>query len=169
MKFLRRLDRAIATVEAAVLVLLLGVMVLLGFTQVILRNFFSSGILWADTFLRQMVLWVAFLGASLAVQERKHINIDVLTRFMPDRGKRIARFATDLFAAVVCLAFLKASLTFVASEMAHSTTLFLDIPAWYFEIIIPVGYGMLMFRFLVKVLDDALELRKVHLFQERPD
>jgi C4-dicarboxylate transporter DctQ subunit len=160
MKFLRRLDRVIAAVETTLLVVLLGVMVLLDFTQVILRNFFSSGIIWADTFLRQMVLWVAFLGASLAVQERKHINIDVLTRFMPDRGKRISHIVTDLFAAVVCFAFFKASLAFVSSEIANSTILLLDIPTWYFELIIPVGYGMLAFRFLIKVIDDLAELRR---------
>ena len=159
MKLLRRLDRAIAAAETAILVLLLGSMVLLDFTQVVLRNFFSSGFTWADTFLRHMVLWVAFLGASLAVQERRHINIDVLTRFMPDRGKKLSRLATDLFAAIVCFAFLKASLTFVANEMAQESTLFLDIPTWYFQVIIPIGYGMISFRFLIKVFEDALELK----------
>jgi TRAP-type C4-dicarboxylate transport system permease small subunit len=166
MKFLRRLDHLIAAAETTLLVVLLGVMVLLDFTQVILRNFFSSGIIWADTFLRHMVLWVAFLGASLAVQERKHINIDVLTRFMQDRWKRIAHIATDLFAAVVCLAFFKASLTFVSSEIANSTILLLNIPTWYFEVIIPFGYGMLAFRFLIKVIDDVAELRRGALRNE---
>jgi C4-dicarboxylate transporter DctQ subunit len=160
MKFLRRLDRAIAAAETTVLVVLLGVMILLDFTQVILRNFFSSGIIWADTFLRQMVLWVAFLGASLAVQERKHINIDVLTRFMPERGKRIAHIATDLFAALVCFAFFKASLGFVSSEIANSTVLLLGIPTWSFEVIIPIGYGMLTFRFFIKIIDDIIELKR---------
>jgi TRAP-type C4-dicarboxylate transport system permease small subunit len=160
MKFLRRLDRAIAAAETALLVVLLGVMVLLDFTQVILRNFFSSGIIWADTFLRHMVLWVAFLGASLAVQERKHINIDVLTRFMSDRGKRIARIATDLFAALVSFAFLKASVGFVSSEITNSTILLLSIPTWYFELIIPIGYGMLTFRFCMKTVDDLIAVKR---------
>jgi TRAP-type C4-dicarboxylate transport system permease small subunit len=167
MKYLRRLDHVIATAETILLVALLGTMILLDFVQVILRNFFSSGILWADTFLRQMVLWVAFLGASLAVQERKHINIDVLTRFMPDHGKRIAHIATDLFAALVCFAFFKASLAFISSEIANSTILLLNIPTWYFELIIPVGYGMLAFRFLIKTIDDVLKLKRAAFPHER--
>jgi len=167
MKFLRRLDRAIAVAEATLLVVLLGVMILLDFAQVILRNFFSSGIIWADTFLRHMVLWVAFLGASLAVQERKHITIDVLTRFMSERGKKISRLATDLFAAVVCFAFLNASVTFVSSEIVNSRILFLNIPAWCFEVIVPVGYGMLTFRFLIKSIDDFLELRRGAVSHEK--
>ncbi len=160
MKLLLRVDRAIAGLETTLVVLLLGVMVLLDFTQVILRNFFSSGFAWADTFLRQMVLWVAFLGASLAVQERKHINIDVLTRFLPGRTTKYSRFVTDLFAAVVCLVFLRASMKFVGNEMAQGTTLLLDIPTWYFQTIIPVGYALICFRFLIKVVEDLLGLRK---------
>jgi TRAP-type C4-dicarboxylate transport system permease small subunit len=60
----------------------------------------------------------------------------------------------------VCFAFFKASLRFVSSEIANSTILLLDIPTWYFELIIPVGYGMLAFRFLIKVIDDLAELRR---------
>ncbi len=149
MKLLLRLGRAVATVESALVVFLLGIMTLLGFTQVVLRNFFSSGILWADTFLRQLVLWVAFLGASLAVRERKHLNVDVLTRFMSERGKKLARLVTDVFAGVVCVVFLKASLTFVQNEIHQGTVLFLEIPTWYFQLIIPVGYALLSFRFLI--------------------
>jgi TRAP-type C4-dicarboxylate transport system permease small subunit len=167
MKFLRRLDRVIAAAETTLLVVLLGVMIVLDFAQVILRNFFSSGFIWADTFLRQTVLWVAFLGASLAVQERKHINIDVLTRFLPDRAKRTARVITDLFAAVVCFSFLRASLTFVSSEITYTTILLLNVPTWCFELIIPVGYGMLTFRFLIKVVDDIIDLKQIAHTHER--
>jgi C4-dicarboxylate transporter DctQ subunit len=167
MKFLRLLDRVIAAAETTLLVVLLGVMIVLDFAQVILRNFFSSGFIWADTFLRQMVLWVAFLGASLAAQERKHINIDVLTRFLPGRAKRIARMVTDLFAAIVCFSFLRASLTFVSSEITYTTILLLNIPTWCFELIIPVGYGMLTFRFLIKVVDDIIDLKQSVHTQER--
>jgi len=157
MKLLLRLGRAIATVESALVVFLLGIMTLLGFTQVVLRNFFSSGILWGDTFLRHLVLWVAFLGASLAVRERKHLNIDVLTRLMSERGKKLARLATDVFAGVVCVVFLKASLTFLQNEIRQGTVLFLEIPTWYFQLIIPVGYALLSFRFLI--LNGAMDLQ----------
>ena len=160
MKLLLLVDRAIARLETSLVVLLLGLMIFLDFAQVILRNFFSSGFIWADTFLRQTVLWVAFLGASLAVQERKHINIDVLSRLMPERWKRLSRLLTDVFSAVVCFAFLRASITFVKNEIAQATILFLDLPAWYFQIIIPVGYGLICFRFLIKALEDLHSLSR---------
>lgn len=160
MKTLLRIDRFIAVVETALVVFLLGSMVLLSFTQVILRNVFSTGLIWADTFLRQLVLWVAFLGGSLAVQNRRHLNIDVLTRFMSERGKKMARLATDLFAGALSLLFFEASLEFVRNEMAQATTLFLEIPTWYFQLIIPIGYGLLSFRFLVvKVAEDLIEIK----------
>ena len=167
MKFLLHVDRAIASAETALLVCILGVMVLLGFAQVLLRNFFSFGFPWVDSFLRHMVLWIAFLGASLAVQERKHLNIDVLTRLLPETWKRFSWLLTDLFAAVVCFAFLKASLTFLSNEIYHGMILFLGIPTWYFQIIIPIGYGMLCFRFLIKVIEDIRRINRGDSIREK--
>ena len=100
MRTLKQLDEWLAKAESGVLVFLLFLMVFLAFGQVILRNFLSSGLLWTDLFLRQMVLWVGFLGASLAVRERRHISIDVsapvptrnLETFYPNAGEYISRF-----------------------------------------------------------------------------
>ena len=52
MQILRRFDHYLAKFESWVLVFLLALMVLLSFGQVVLRNVFDFGLLWADTFLR---------------------------------------------------------------------------------------------------------------------
>ncbi|MDE2237792.1 MAG: TRAP transporter small permease subunit, partial [Elusimicrobia bacterium] len=44
----------------------------LAFLQVLRRELFGSGALWADPLLRSLVLWVGFLGAALAAAEDKH-------------------------------------------------------------------------------------------------
>ena len=67
--FLHRLEN-IALISA--LISMLGIAVL----QIFLRNFFDSGFLWAESFLRILVLWVAMLGAMVATREKNHISID---------------------------------------------------------------------------------------------
>jgi TRAP-type C4-dicarboxylate transport system permease small subunit len=37
-------------------------------------------------------------------------------------------------------------------EKAMGTTIFNDIPVWYFQIIIPVGFGLITFRFMINAL-----------------
>lgn len=152
MKLLRRFDEFLNAIEGGTLIALLTLMVLLAFLQVVLRNVFNAGILWADILLRHLVLWIGFLGAGLAASRHRHINIDALTRFLPERLRAATNVLTDLFAATICYFLFRASLTFISNEIADQTTVFGDIPAWYAQIIIPVGFGLLIVHFVIRAL-----------------
>jgi len=149
MKYFEYLNKWIEKAETILLVIILSVMVLLAFVQVVLRNLFDQGILWGDILLRHLVLWVGFLGASLATREEKHISIDLLTRFVSKQGQHIVRAITNFFALFICYLLASASITFVADEKMVGTTLFSDVQAWYFQLIIPVGFILMAFRFFV--------------------
>jgi TRAP-type C4-dicarboxylate transport system permease small subunit len=161
MKFLQAVSRALNVLERSLIVLLLGIMVVLAFCQVILRNFFASGLLWGDPFLRQMVLWIGFLGASLATQQEKHINIDLLTRFASPKTVNIVHIATNLFAGLVCYYLMSAGLTFLWSEMEGHEALFsigeMEFTAWWFQTIIPAGFGLMSFRFFIRAIEHIME------------
>ena len=151
MKVLTAIDVALNRVEGALLVALLSVMVLLSFLQVVLRNVLGEGILWADVLLRHLVLWIAFLGASLAVSHQRHISIDALTRSMPARWQLVVRAGTNLFAAALCFILFDASRSFLVYEIEDGRILFFDIPEWYSQLIIPVGFALLSVHFLVRL------------------
>ena len=156
MDLILRLDRVLSRIESAALITVLAVMVLMAFLQVILRNFFSYSILWGDTFLRHMVLWVGFLGASLATREKKHINVDVLSRILSPEKRRWVNMVTALFSAFVCALLSKAAYVFVLDERSAGTELFLNLPLWIFMVIILIGFAIMTFRFLLQALDVAL-------------
>lgn len=158
MKLLLRLDSYLNKVEGSFLIAFLGLMVVLAFLQVILRNVFSSGIMWADILLRHLVLWIGFLGAALATSRKRHINIDALTRFLPTKPRHAVGVLTDLFAAAICYLLFRSSITFVQNEIAEKTTIYADIPAWCGEIIIPIGFGLLVVHFVIRGVLSAREL-----------
>lgn len=158
MKILNQINTGIEKLENVLLVFILSVMVLLAFLQVVLRNFFDQGILWGDILLRHLVLWVGFIGASLATREEKHINIDLFTRFLSEKGKHVSGIVTGLFAVFVCYVLADAGWTFVQDEMMAETTIFNEIPAWYFQLIIPFGFLLMAFRFLIIALEHAVTL-----------
>jgi TRAP-type C4-dicarboxylate transport system permease small subunit len=133
----------------------------MAFLQVILRNFFSYSILWGDIFLRHMVLWVGFLGASLATREKRHINVDVLSRVLSPAKKRWVYLITSLFSTLVCALLSKAAYVFVADERAAGTTIFLNVPLWLFMSIILVGFVSITFRFLLQSLEAVLPRKPV--------
>jgi len=153
-KHINSINNIVAKIETIFLIIILLTMIFLAFLQVILRNFFSSSILWGDTFLRHLVLWVGFIGASLATKENRHINIDALSRLLSKTKKRIVVIVVNFFSASVCFFLMRAAITFIKSEKQAGTTLFADIPTWIFQLIIAIGFGLMMFRFLIHSLEN---------------
>ena len=156
MSLLRTLDKFFQKIELVLLVTFLGSMVLLAFTQVVLRNFFDTGFIWADTIVRHLVLWSAFVGAALATSEDRHISIDALTRFLSPRTKHIAMVFTSTFALVVCYYLAMAAWTYVFEERQYGGELVLSIQTWVALLIIPLGYHLLSFHFFVKAIESLV-------------
>jgi TRAP-type C4-dicarboxylate transport system permease small subunit len=152
MKLLKRFDILLNKLEGGLLILFLSAMILLAFAQVVLRNVFFAGILWGDILLRHLVLWIGFLGAAIATSNGRHISIDALTRFLPTRPRQAVSVLTHLFAAAICYLLLRGSITFIRNEIAMQTTVYESIPSWYGEIIIPVGFGLLVVHFVIRAV-----------------
>jgi C4-dicarboxylate transporter, DctQ subunit len=169
MKILTRIDTAIARFEGWLLILFLSLMVFLSFVQVILRSLFiyahagwanelMGSLDWAEPFVRLLVLWVTFLGASLVTGENKHIKIDLLTQIIPASWRAPLDVLLSLAGALVAALMFKASLFYVGTEMSFGGTLFLNVPNWIGQVILPAGFLLIGFRFLLRGLGSALGL-----------
>jgi TRAP-type C4-dicarboxylate transport system permease small subunit len=101
-----RIERALNGLhkfEVTLLAAILIAMVLVATAQILLRNFFATGLIWSDPLLRAMLLWLGLLGAVVASHDNKHISIDVLSRFVPAGWRRWLQMTTSFFTALVCL------------------------------------------------------------------
>lgn len=166
--FFRFIDRAFAWIVQTLLVVILIAMVGITFLQVILRNFFDTGLPWAEVGGRNAVLWIAFLGAMLATRARQHLNIDAVTRLLPRRPRDALRIFLDAFAAVVCFLLAKAALTFVIDEKMMGTDLFLGLKSWMVQTIIPFGFTMMGVEYCIGVILDVLRIFNPNISRRRP-
>lgn len=101
LKQLSRFDAGIARGEAALAALFLISMILAASFQALFRNiagldidwanWIVQNLTWVDPFLQKGTLWLAFLGASLATREGRHIGIDILPRIAPKRTRLLMR------------------------------------------------------------------------------
>ncbi len=160
MRAIQLIDKAIAYLENSLVVIIVTILVFMSFFQVVLRNFFDAGLLWGDIFLRHLVLWVGFVGASLATRQERHISIDALSRLLSEKTLPFVRIIVDLFSVAVCLVLARAGYIFVMYEYEAKSILFNDIPAWIFQLIIPIGFGLMAFRFLLRAIERGLGIRK---------
>ena len=162
-----RVDEAIERVEQTLIITFLGFMILLAFLQIFLRNFFATGLDWGDQLLRNLVLWIGFIGATLATREGKHINIDVVSRWLPSLGKNVVTLFIHLFSFFICCLLTYAALKFIKNEVQMENRTFLNIPSWIPEMILPMTFGLMTFRFGLRSFKTALGMGKMDFLPDR--
>jgi TRAP-type C4-dicarboxylate transport system permease small subunit len=148
-QLLERLERTGRFAEDSAVVLMLAAMIILAGVQILLRNVFDTGLIWSDQVLRIMVLWVALLGAVAASRDDKHIRIDILGRLLPPWAKRISDLLLHAFTAIVAGTAAWFALALVIDERQYGVTLLANVPSWIFQIILPLGFGLIAYRYLV--------------------
>ncbi|MBI4349400.1 MAG: TRAP transporter small permease subunit [Elusimicrobia bacterium] len=161
MRSLRKAERALVTAERAALTALLAFMVTLAFLQVVLRQVglrtgVNLSVLWGDTLLRHLVMWVGFLGAGVAAAADKQFAMDAAAHAMAGRAKAAAAALCQAFAAVVSACLLRASWAYLQQQREHAGILFsafgVHVPAWWFEAVAPFGFALLAAHYALKTV-----------------
>jgi TRAP-type C4-dicarboxylate transport system permease small subunit len=119
----KRFNDGLARGEAALATSMLLLMLVVAFAQAFLRNLSNYGIgwanvaldyiSWADFIISKGTLWLAFLGASLAVHADKHISIDIVPRLVSPKARIIMRGVASLIGSAICFALARAFFTAV--------------------------------------------------------
>jgi len=122
---------------------------LLAVGQIVLREVFDTGIIWADELVRLIVLWLAMMGAIAACRDDRHIRIDAITHLFPDRVIDVIRVVVDLFAAAVCAVIAWHAYRYLQLEIEFEDTVLVDTPAWLMHVILPVSFAVLSYRFAI--------------------
>jgi C4-dicarboxylate transporter DctM subunit len=113
-------------------------------------TFFSElDVSWAQELCIFMFIWMAKFGAAYGVRTGIHVGVDVIVNLLPpEKRKRVILFA------ILCGAFFTAVIagfgtTFVAQMYATGQqSSDLEWPMWMIYLAIPVGSGLMSFRFM---------------------
>jgi len=90
---MKRLDALTARLERCMLIVLITVMVILGLLQIISRFIIKAPIMWSEALLMYMFVWSSFIGASLAVKELSHFEVEVFVVRLPRMIQKILSLA----------------------------------------------------------------------------
>lgn len=174
MRLITQLDRIFAKGEEILLALLLVGMVFLAALQVILRNFWDTGIDWGDVTLQHMTLLIGLLGAAIATSEGRHLTIDIFSRVLKGRAATALKIAIGIFSLILCLLLAQGGWrTFISnyrpwlenipagwSQWQNLKTEFGEgsIPPWLSQLLLPLGFGLMGFHFLLRLIRDSASL-----------
>jgi TRAP-type C4-dicarboxylate transport system permease small subunit len=149
---LERLERTGNFLETAALVTLLSAMMLLAVGQIVLREVFNTGFVWADELIKLMVLWLAMVGSIAAARENRHIRIDALSHVLPKLAVELTRVLVDVFAAIICGVVAWHAWRYLQVEIEYQDTVLVNIPAWIAHSVLPAAFLLVSFRFVVLVV-----------------
>lgn len=133
--------------------LILGASALL-FANVVARYVFSTAVLGAEELVRYMIVWLVFVGGSVAARNGIHIGIDAVLSFV---GPAIRR-GILVVVLVLCIAFC-AALAYFGFELVSATYSFgqrsaaLRMPFWIAQAAIPVGATLMLLRFTQRLVN----------------
>jgi len=136
---------------AAVFIALLTAM-----ANVVLRKVTSDvSLYWSDEVVRKVIYFSTYIGCVAAVRSRSLICIDALPQLMPVLKKPLT-----LFSHLVVLAFsvimvkLGWQMTMMMYQDEYARTTTLQIPEWYFYVVLPLMGVMMFIRTLMVMVED---------------
>lgn len=167
-KVLDRLERFGTAAENTVLVLLLTAMIVLAVGQIVLREIFDTGIIWADEFIKLLVLWIAMLGSIAASRDDRHLRIDALSHLLSEKMISVTRLVVETFAAVICGVVAWHAYRWLQIEVEYQDTVLIDFPAWLAHGIVPVAFFLMTYRFALSSVKRAMALAAPPTRSEEP-
>jgi TRAP-type C4-dicarboxylate transport system permease small subunit len=147
--FFRKLDDGLARAEEVFLASALGVMVLVVFADFLLRETINQGLIWAKEVAVYLLIWVGFLGASLAVHRRRHLVIQAAEKMFPPSLRKWTSLAGFFLTSLLCLLLSWLGVRFVLeSRELNEVSLGMGIPMWSVQVVIPLAFLFIGLRFL---------------------
>jgi TRAP-type C4-dicarboxylate transport system permease small subunit len=154
---LRTLNALIARALKFVITVLIAVMVIPVTLQIFSRFFeFIPRYIWTEEVARFCLMWLIMLGATIAVRDGTHFDVDVLPEPKTVRGKAVGQLIVHVSILLVALIFIAFGWRFAAfgyeqsSEMTGINMLSIHI-AW------PLA-GICWLLFLVEQILDDIKL-----------
>jgi len=130
-------------------------------TEVVRRFVLSYSSIWGEEVARYAFIYLAWVGASIAVKDRAHIRIDVILHYLPTRGKALVYLFGDLcMLGLALLALYTAFESLQISMKFGSVTHGLRISLAWFLAAVPLGFLLMSYRLCQSIWRDAGDLRR---------
>jgi len=148
---LEKVEKIITELTRYVLIFFMSLMVIFVFYQVIARYFIGGTPFFIEEASRGLLVWVGFLGASLALRKGKHIEVEYFVSKLPLKLQKIVKYLAIFLVLLFLVFLLYSSAKYSISQMGlRSATL--PCSMFWFYLPLPVGSLLMILQlaFLIK-------------------
>jgi len=127
-------------------------------TAVVFRYVLNSPLPWPEELARYALVWLTFIGASLATKRHAHIVVDFAGLFLPERPRLWITLAVHLI-AIACLALFVVQGVQVVQKMWVAVSPALSIRVGYVYLSIPLGTALMILHMVRQTTTTVRALR----------
>jgi len=131
-----------------IIVILLSAAFLSLILQVLSRFVFKFPITWSEELSRYLLVWITFIGASLAMRHQQLIRIEAAVNALPGPLRKAALALAGLAVIVFCAVVFRYSLDLL-QVVSRQTSPSLHIPMSIPYMAIPVGCALIILNAIV--------------------
>jgi TRAP-type C4-dicarboxylate transport system permease small subunit len=121
--------------------------------QVFCRYVLNHSLFWSEELARFLLVWLTFLGASIAYYRGVHPGIDVIYTRMPNAIRKVAAITVHLLSMILFVIMIIFGIKF-SYFIRHQISPALYLPKWLVFTIIPLSGSILMLHSLIFFLDE---------------
>lgn len=121
--------------------------------EVIARYVFSAPTIWAAEISQLLLIWGVFLALARCFHFRQHISIDIVYGELGSKGRKLADVAATLVIAAISIVIVYYGFDIAYDSLikGRSTGTMLNIPNWWSEMSVPVGFALLALQALAEL------------------
>ncbi|MEH6546808.1 MAG: TRAP transporter small permease [Sneathiella sp.] len=129
--------------------------------EVVMRYVFNAPTIWVEEISRMLLLWGIFSASAFVLYNNDLIRINMLLTVLPDRLRRVMDIAAYIFifGFAVFIAWWGGVIAVDVWITNETTGSMLDIPLWWSEIVIPIGFGLLAVQCVVEIIRNIIDPR----------
>ncbi|TWI29254.1 TRAP transporter large permease subunit [Paracoccus sulfuroxidans] len=146
----KRAERWMRPVEIVAAGLLLA-MIITVLANVFFRYVLHKPLIWGDEVASMSFIWMAMLGAALAVDRHEHMKLTIFLPMMPPRLAKIAEVAGGVLVSVLLLRLLPVAVEY-AYEESFVTSPALGIPMSWRASALPAGMALMALLTVLSVI-----------------
>lgn len=145
---LELLDLVVRWMEDIVCCTTLVAIVCISTSQLVLRYFFSTGLLWGDEVNQALIVAMGMFGCAKAIRSNGHTELTVLTKKPKSAKTRIAvRAVVNVISLIVLVMIFYTAVIYTARSGNMKSTV-LRVPRMYYYMSMPIGLGFSIYEFL---------------------
>lgn len=157
--YVTRLRRSVfKTYEVALFGLVITILLLVG-TQVFTRYVLAESVAWTEELSRMLLVWLAMLGAAVALERNEHYVISLIYDRLPPTIKTAVLAATNVLALVFLAVLVIYGWDYFERGISKQYIIVGVSRGWVF-VALPVAAASMMFSIVSQTLQAVCETRR---------